>query len=172
MDTDTDTGGPGYVVRPEALVEAARGITDALAELAKIGTVGAASAGRGVGALVLDPRTLGHAGLARAFGEFRGRWDWGVRELMREGQQIAEGLGHTATAYQQVERGAESILKPLFLDAFANPTADPASASRSSWGELLEQAKPDTSAEAAQHAGEHITRTIKEAATDLADYSR
>lgn len=73
-----------------ALAETAQGLNDVIGALSKLGFDETGEVGRGFSGLALAEPQLGDAGLASAFGDFCDRWPWGVRALVRDGNQFAE----------------------------------------------------------------------------------
>lgn len=51
---------------------------------------------------------VGDAGLCKAFSEFAERWEWGVRALVGEGNQVAEKLDLSAGYYHEMEEYGQS----------------------------------------------------------------
>jgi hypothetical protein len=93
----------GYGADPEVLQQAAKGINQTIEELQAVGQVGGGAVGFGFDSLALSPLQMGHAGLAKAFATFAERWEWGVKALVDEGNEIAEKLDLSAGYYHEAE---------------------------------------------------------------------
>lgn len=84
-----------------ALRSASVGISDVLA------TLGADP----VDHIVCDPVSLGHDRLAGTTKDFCDRWEEGIRNLVQDGQQIADRLVQTANAYGHADASARDALR-------------------------------------------------------------
>ena len=120
--------GPDYQVSPAALGAAAAGI-EAVVE---------PGADRGVVALGPVPGDVGHAGLSSVFLVFCDRWEWGVREAVGRGADLASDLRAAADAYGLVDRNGADLLARLVYDV----VGDPAEAG-DTWAEVAAAALPD-----------------------------
>jgi uncharacterized protein YukE len=157
----------GYEVSPDALKEAAEGIRKAIGALKEIGNAELADAGRGVTAMEMPDGTVGHAGLAKAFDDFCERWEWGVRDLIQAGGQIADDLEGTGTIYAKAEQVATDLLKRLAVDAEGDPHADSAKAKDESWQQIADGMKPDSSPESFEKAKDDMAKTWQRTGEDL-----
>jgi len=135
---------PGYQAAPVAMRDAADGIDGLVRELGALTTVGRAGAGRGVAGLELDADQVGHDELAAAFATFCGRWEWGVRALVRSGAQMAEGLRESLQAYENADAETGSLFTRLLSDAVGDPRADPEQAAHRTPEEVLRGDAPDS----------------------------
>lgn len=79
----------GYQVDPALLREAAQGINDTISALKSVGISEAADVGRGFSGLELTGLQAGSQDVRQAFSGFCERWSWGVRALVRDGNEIA-----------------------------------------------------------------------------------
>jgi hypothetical protein len=118
--------GPDYAVSPAALGEAAAGIK----------AVGRPDAD--VVALGPAPGDVGHAGLSSTFVAFCDRWEWGLREAVGRGGELAEELRAAAGAYERVDGDGEHLLARLVYDV----VGDPAEAG-DTWADVAAAALPD-----------------------------
>jgi hypothetical protein len=125
----------GFTVDRNALMETAQGINDTIAALGKLGFDEEADVGRGFGGLALSGLQVGDAGLQAAFGEFCGRWEWGVRALVQDGNQIAQRLGLTAGAYSNAEQKVIDSIKDVVDAAAGDPHMSDAQAANASWSQ-------------------------------------
>ncbi|MGE5286066.1 MAG: hypothetical protein ACM3ML_02470 [Micromonosporaceae bacterium] len=82
----------GFTVNRAALTATAKGISDTIGALKKIGIDEKAETGHWFSGLSLRGLQVGHSGLHVAFGDFCDRWSWGVRSLVQDGTEIACAL--------------------------------------------------------------------------------
>lgn len=127
--------GGGYTVNPDALNETATGINNTISDLGKLGFSETAGTGMGFTGLTLSVLQLGHPGLTSAFRGFTGRWQWGVRSLVQDGNQIAQRLGLNAGAYYQADQKVIGSLKDLVDAAVGDPHMTDAQAAAASWSQ-------------------------------------
>jgi hypothetical protein len=164
----------GYGVDPQALRQTAKGIDDAIAELKTMGLGGSAAMGRGFSGLRLTGLQVGPGGLRPAFDEFCERWSWGVRTLVQDGNEIAEGLHLSAGAYHQAEQYASGVLKDAVSAAMGNTHLTDEQVERKSWAEVLADnpgnqiRHADLSAQSAQQAMAHMRQNLHAAEHDAA----
>ena len=165
----------GFEADPDALRRLAQGIRDTISQLKELGVVeGSADAGRGFSTLGLRVRQVGHAGLQQAWTQFLDRWSWGVRSLVRDGNQIAHQLGLNAGAYDDAEQYAAGVLKDVIADAVGNPHLSDEQVQSESWSQVAgdnwttDVQQPDYSAASWQHAGDHMAATWRAEGRDIA----
>jgi hypothetical protein len=132
----------GFSVDRAALREAAQGINDTIAGLRGLGLDEEAETGRGFSALALSGEQAGHAGLQRAFGDFCGRWSWGVRSLVQDGSQFAARLGISAGIYADTESYLAGVAKDVIDAAAGDPHSSDAQAERGSWSQAAGFGQP------------------------------
>lgn len=163
--------GDGYAVNPRALEETAQGINDAIAELKTLGIDESAEVGRGFSDISLRGMQLGHQGLQESFDQFCERWSWGVRTLVRDGNQIAVRLGLSAGMYHDMENYAVGVLKDLVVDGGGNPHADDKQVEKQSWDQITHDNAytPDFSADSWGRAGQQIGAQWTAAARDTVE---
>jgi hypothetical protein len=128
-------GGGGYTVNIDAMNETAQGINNTISDLDKLGFSETAGTGMGFTGLTLSTLQLGHAGLTNAFRNFTGRWQWGVRSLVQDGNQIAQRLGLNAGAYWQAEQKVIGSVKDLVVAAAGDPHETDQQAAAGSWSQ-------------------------------------
>jgi hypothetical protein len=157
----------GMRAAPSAMTEAAQGIKDAVAELRSVSGVGESAAGRGLTRLAfpLDRSATGHDELSQALVDFFGRWEWGVRSLVRKADGISDKLAESGAAYQQAENASIGLLERITFDALGDPHGDPAAAATPSWEQ---PPAADVSAESFRKALDHAGRTWSATAQDAA----
>ena len=102
---------PDYAVSPAALGAAAADIE------------AAGSPDADVAALGPMPGDVGHAGLSSTFVAFCDRWEWGLREAVGRGGELAEELRAAAGAYERAEGEGEHLLARLVYDVVGDPSA-------------------------------------------------
>jgi len=138
--------GDGYSADPEALAEVAKGLNGVIGELKDVtGQIGYSDVGRGFEELELTGLQLGAAGLTDAFGAFCERWEWGVRELVAEANQFAEGLNLSAGIYNDMEQYAKDTLKVGVNAAIGNPHLTEEQAASMSQDEVVADMKSSLS---------------------------
>ncbi|WP_217235585.1 hypothetical protein [Streptomyces sp. AC555_RSS877] len=164
------TGGGGKDLQAVGLGEIAKGITLTLEELRELGIDSLAGVGRGFSELRLSGVKLGHGEVASAFESFCERWEWGVRALVAEGNDFAEGVGLSAGTYYETDQYVEGAMKIVANSATGNPYASEDDVTRMSWQELNENtalANPDYSAESFGQAWENSEQGWKDAGRDV-----
>jgi hypothetical protein len=114
---------------------------------------------------------MGHTGLADAFGTFAQRWEWGVRQLVHEGNDIAERLDLSAGYYHEAEEYATGVLKDSVVAAYGDPAVSSEDAERMSWSQVGSSVKetwtPDFSQQSADEARQQIGETWQATKEDL-----
>lgn len=164
-----------YSVDPDALKMAGDGINNAIAELKTLGIDESAEAGRGFSNVELSGTQLGNAGLHSSFAAFSERWAWGVRSLVRDGNEIAVRLGLSAGLYHDQERYVSGMFKDVVNAAVGNPDLTQEQVEKQTWGQTLSDnpytqvCDADYSAESAAKAADHMKRTWKAEGQDLVD---
>ncbi|MGC0400853.1 hypothetical protein RKD27_003497 [Streptomyces sp. SAI-126] len=161
----------GYGADPEVLQQAAKGINQTIEELQAVGKVGGGAVGFGFDSLALSPLQMGHAGLAKAFGTFAERWEWGVKALVDEGNEIAEKLDLSAGYYHEAEEYGVGVLKDVVVSNYGAPTVSSQDAAQMSWSQVESGAKdawtPDLSQESASGAVRQMGRSWQETEENL-----
>lgn len=103
----------GFEVDLSALRQAAEGVSDVLGELAekKVSDLG--------------PRAwaFGHEGLASAVSDFCSRWERGVENLAKDGQEISSRLQYCVLAYDHVERVNKAVAESILGSMGPDPAA-------------------------------------------------
>lgn len=153
----------GYGADPDVLKQAAKGINQAIEELQGVGQVGGGAVGFGFGGLELTPLQMGHPGLAKAFGTFAERWEWGVKALVDEGNAVAEKLDLSAGYYHEAEEYGVGVLKDVVVANYGAPTVSGEDAERMSWSQVGSSVHnawtPDLSQQSASEARHQIGQT-------------
>ncbi|MCM2425799.1 hypothetical protein [Streptomyces sp. RKAG337] len=169
------TGGEDLAVDSAALALAAQGLNGAIGELKSLGTQGSADTGRGFGDLALTGMQLGHSGLTSAFGSFCGRWEWGVRTLVQEGNGFAERLGLSAGISHDEDQYIKDTFKVVTNAAMGNPNLTEEQVEGMSWDQvkadnpISDWQHPDFSAKSVEQAQHDIGQTWKDTGRDLSN---
>ncbi|MGR3939475.1 hypothetical protein [Streptomyces sp. BRA346] len=98
-------------VDKETVERLTKGITSALDELREIGTADDAAQGSGFNEMPLSKMEAGHDGLAEAFEGFCEEWEWGVRGLMADADDVAQALGLAAGGTFEEDEYRSTTLK-------------------------------------------------------------
>ncbi len=130
--------GPDYQVSPAALDETAAGIEAVLDGLRALGPVGSAEEGHGVVRLASMPGDVGHAALSTAFVAFCNRWEWGVRDAVRTGRDMADELRAAAASYGHADEAGEDLLARVAYDLLGDPGA-----AGDTWADVAASGVPD-----------------------------
>lgn len=152
------------------LDQVAKGITLTLAELREFGIDSLAGVGRGFSELQLSGLELGEGELTSAFKSFCERWEWGVRALVAEGNDFAEGVHLSAGTYYETDQYVEGAIKIVANSAVGNPYATEDEVTQMGWGELARNsalANRDYSAESFDQAWENSEQGWKDAGRDV-----
>ncbi|KUM87940.1 hypothetical protein AQI88_40370, partial [Streptomyces cellostaticus] len=108
----------------QGLKSIAEGINKALEELDSLGAMkGWAGAGRGFTSLEMTGMDVGDDHLGAVLHTFCERWQWGVRDLMQEGNALAEGMGLAAGTFHQTDVYVKGSLKVAYNSAVGDPFA-------------------------------------------------
>lgn len=161
--------GDGYQVNPALLQQAASGINDTIAELKTLGFAEEADEGRGFGSLSMTGMQVGQSGLQGAFSDFCNRWSWGVRSLVKQGNEIAGKLGITAGTYADAEQYAVGVLKDAVNAVAGDPHASNQQVENESFGQIVATDKPDYSAASWAKTGKDAEQTWTGVGRDLAE---
>ncbi|ANP54924.1 hypothetical protein J2Z21_003635 [Streptomyces griseochromogenes] len=122
------SGGSGSGGQPDLRVEGlnsiAEGINKALSEMDSLGGMkGWAGAGRGFTSLEMTGMDVGDDHLGAVLHTFCERWQWGVRDLMREGNAFAEAMGLAAGTFHQTDEYVKGSMKIAYNSAVGDPFA-------------------------------------------------
>lgn len=156
----------GYEVNPDLLRQTASGINGTIAELKTLGITEAAEEGRGFGNLEMTGLQAGHEGLRSSFAGFCDRWAWGVRTLVKTGNDIAHQLDVQAGTYHDNEQYVVGVFKDVVNAVAGNPRASEQQVENSSFGDIVAADKPDFSAASFDNADRTIAKTWSSVAGD------
>jgi len=166
----------GFAVDRAALRETAQGVSDTIKALDKLGFTEEAAVGRGFSGLSLSGLQVGHAGLQAALAGFCGRWSWGVRTLVQDGNQIARRLGLSAGVYGGAEQSVIGALKDVVDASVGDPHLSDSQVAQGSWayaaGLTASQRPDDFSGAAWRQAGQQIGRTWSAEGHDVAQTAK
>lgn len=163
-----------YEVDPQVLKQAAEGINEAVDELQDVGGVGSGAVGRGFSSLAMTGLQVGDSGLCKAFSDFAQRWEWGVRALVVEGNEVADKLNLSAGYYHEMEQYGQEVLKDGVTAALADPamSGEDVEKKKMSWGDVGSSVKdaytPDFSAESYAKAHSKVEDAWKATGEDVA----
>ncbi|WP_079405220.1 hypothetical protein [Streptomyces sp. 3211] len=147
-------------VSKQALGQIAKGITDSLAELKELGSVGMASMGGGFSELGLSGIETGHEGLTATLDTFCERWGWGVRSLVQQGNAFAMKVGLSTGAMYEQDHYIQGSFKAVANAALGNPYATERDIIDKNWGEVLSD-NPITQIRDADYSPESFTRATE-----------
>ncbi len=134
--------GGGFEVDYALLAEAAQGINGVISQLSDLGIVETGEEGRGFALLDMDSEGLGVPSLMSAFSGFTGRWSWGVRTLVQDGNQFAQRLGLAAGVYADTERYLSGVIKVTVNAAWGDPHLSSQQVENESYGTIFSAWKP------------------------------
>ncbi|MEU3962578.1 hypothetical protein AB0F42_22670 [Streptomyces buecherae] len=137
-DEDVCVVGAGNLkLTEEALQSITVGISAAIDELGDIGSRTDALRGAGLADLSLTGMEAGHGGLARDFEEFCELWDWGVRGLMQDADQLARRAGLAAGMTWEEDQYVEGTFKIAANAVVGNPHLSEREVEEKDWQELI-----------------------------------
>ncbi|MFT2016464.1 hypothetical protein ACMA1D_11555 [Streptomyces sp. 796.1] len=137
-DQDVCVVGEGNLkLTEQALKSITVGISAAIKELGEIGSRTDALHGAGLADLSLTGMEAGHGGLARDFEEFCELWDWGVRGLMQDADQLAQRAGLAAGMTWEEDQYVEGTFKIATNAVIGNPHLSEEEVVEKSWEEVV-----------------------------------
>ncbi|WP_432751941.1 hypothetical protein ACE1OA_00120 [Streptomyces sp. JL2001] len=163
---------PDLAAPAAALVEIAKGIDLAHAELKELGMIGEASAGRGFSDLALSGLELGHGGLTSEFETFCNRWEWGVRALTLRGNGFARGVGLSAGSFAEQEQYIKDSIKIGVNSLNGNPHLSEDEVKGMRWDTIRDQHmwdNADWSGESFSEAHGEVKQNWKNTGYDVMD---
>ncbi|WKX70640.1 hypothetical protein [Streptomyces sp. XD-27] len=160
------SGGKGnadLAIDPAYLKKLTQGIKGAIGELREIGSETDAVMGAGFEELSLTSMEAGHNGLAKDFESFVELWEWGVRGLVQDANDLAERLDLAAGEHWEEEKYRATTFKVAANAVAGNPHLSEEEVANKSVEELFsaDTYKPDYSAESFKKAGSDIKETWK-----------
>lgn len=168
-----DQGGVGgsgadvVAVDPAALRRTAKGLTEILGELTKLGAVESADLGGNFDQVGLTAMQLGSSGASKALDSFDYRWKWEVRTLFQQGSDLADGLGMAAGATYDNDQYVKGTFKDLAVDGFGDPDQSADQTQKQSLAASFDRlGAPD---ESRDQLKQHVTATAK---AEMADEVR
>jgi hypothetical protein len=150
----------------------AQGITMTLSELKELGMDSLAGSGRGFEELALSGVELGHEGLTSAFKSFCERWEWGVRDLVIEGNLFAQNVGLSAGTMYETDQYVEGALKIGANSLVGNPYASEDEVTQMGWRHIAGTGmdslrNPDYSGESFERAWDNSKQGWMDASRDV-----
>lgn len=144
-----------------------KGLRAAIGELKEMGGFGASTdslQGSGVGDLAMSKMEAGGGGLASSFEGFCERWEWGVRALVQDANQIAARLGLAAGLLHAEDEYWGGTFKIVANAAAGNPHLSEEEVTSQDWGELFDSGTytPDYSKESWDKANAENLQTWKD----------
>lgn len=167
-----EKGSGGKDLQAVGLEAIAQGITMTLSELKELGIDSMAGSGRGFEELALSGLELGHEGLTSAFKSFCERWEWGVRDLVIEGNVFAQNVGLSAGTMYETDQYVEGALKIGANSLMGNPYATEDEVTQMGWRQIANTGmdsmrNPDYSEESFDQAWENSKQGWKDAGRDV-----
>lgn len=157
-------GGDGtdLSISKESLKQITDGLNGAIGELKSSGASATESvSGSGFDGLSLTNKEAGHGGLADDFEGFCENWEWGVRGLIFNANQIAAGLGLSAGMIHSEDQYWQGTFK--YAVNSLNTTADPGlsqeEVAQRGWGDALKPQGADWSPESLTEAQQKATES-------------
>ncbi|MDW6058263.1 hypothetical protein SAZ11_09275 [Streptomyces sp. FXJ1.4098] len=141
-----------------------KGLRAAIGELKDVGDNTGALQGSGFSDMTMSKMEAGGKGLADAFEGFCDRWEWGVRALVQDANEIANRLGLAAGLMWEEDQYWGNTLKVTVnaLSSTGNPHLSEEEVAQQSWGDIFTPDAPDYSAESWQRAGDEMGQTWKD----------
>jgi hypothetical protein len=158
-------------VDPQALKQAAEGITGVIGELSDLGTKETGAAGRGFSEIALSPLDAGKQSVQQAFRSFADRWSWGIRTLVQSGNALAQTLGLAAGRFYMMDQEFSNMLKEMYTDVAGNPHLTTQQVDDRSWKDTLldnsfnDAMHPDYSLQSFENALHHVGTNAQVIAT-------
>jgi hypothetical protein len=160
----TGGAGGGFEVDYGLLAEAAKGINGLISQLSDLGIAETGEEGRGFALLDLDAEGLGVPSLMSAFSGFTGRWSWGVRTLVQDGNQFAQRLGLNAGVYADTDRYLTGLVKVVVNAVAGDPHQPAQQVENESYGQIFSAWKPSptVSPQQSQEMGQINSSEVKD----------
>ncbi|QLH21556.1 hypothetical protein [Streptomyces sp. Rer75] len=162
-------GNADFKVTQESVGLITKGLRGAIGELKDVGSSTGALQGSGFQDMTMSKMEAGGGGLADAFEGFCDRWEWGVRALIQDANEIANRLGIAAGASWEEDQywGGTFKVAVNALSPTGNPHATEEEIAKQSWGDVLRPDAPDYSAESWKQAGAEMGQTWKDTGRSL-----
>ena len=142
----------------ESLKQIVSGMKAAIGELEETGTsVTGSNRGAGFENLTLTSKQAGTGGVAKDFEDFCDRWEWGVRALMTDANDLAEKLGLAVGLEHATDEYWSSTFKYGLnsINTWSNPGLSREEAGKQDWGDIATPDAPD-------YSPESVTRSLIE----------
>jgi hypothetical protein len=152
-------------ISPEAVQRITKGLNGAIGELKAVGSSSTdALQGSGFDDMPLTNMEAGHSGLAKSFEDFCERWEWGVRALVQDANEIAARLGLAAGMIHEEDQYWGGTFKVVANAAVGNPHLSEDEVTSKDWDELFNSGTyaPDYSSESFERAGDEAEQVWKD----------
>lgn len=153
------TGNSDLSISPAALADITKGLNAAIGELKEAGGATGALQGSGFSDMTLSKMEVGGGDLADVFEGFCDRWEWGVRALVQDANQLARRLGLAAGMVWSEDQYWQGTFKVGLNSLAGNPHATEEEVARQSYTQILTPDAPDYSAESFRQAGADMGQT-------------
>ncbi|KRV49133.1 hypothetical protein AQ490_21815 [Wenjunlia vitaminophila] len=142
-------GNEDLAADPQALRQITLGLRGAINELRDIGTDPDALMGAGFEKLQLTGMEAGHKGVADDFEDFCERWEWGVRALVQDANELARRVNLAAGMTWENERYIKNTVKIVGNAAVGDPYRTEEEVANTRVGDLFDADtyRPDYSSE-------------------------
>ncbi|MFD8379912.1 hypothetical protein ACFV2X_15415 [Streptomyces sp. NPDC059679] len=146
-----------------------KGLRAAIGELKDVGDNTGALQGSGFSDMTMSKMEAGGKGLADAFEGFCDRWEWGVRALVQDANEIANRLGLAAGVMWEEDQYWGNTLKVTVnaLSSTGNPHLSEEEVAKQSWGDIFTPDMPDYSSASWDRAGDEMAQTWKDTGRSL-----
>jgi hypothetical protein len=168
------SGGEDLGIDPGSLKQITEGLRGAIGELKGVTSETDAVMGAGFQELKLTGMEAGHKGLADDFEDFCERWEWGVRALIQDANELANRVGLSAGMMWEQEQYIHGTLKVAANSVAGNPHLSEDEVEKQSWGDLFsaDTYKPDYSAESFQRSFDESRQTWQDAGRTITSEGR
>lgn len=149
----------------ESVTKFTQGVGATIDQLGELGGATGSVMGKGFSELAMTGMEAGHHGLSVDFEDFCGRWEWGVRALVRDASEIANRLGLAAGTQWENDQYIAGSLKVGANSVFGgNPHASEEEIAKQGWGDIFtpDYLHPDWSPESFEKAGHDMSQTWKD----------
>ena len=156
-------------VPKETIDRLTKGIRAAIGELKEIHDPTGAETGKGFDSLAMTGMEAGHHGLSVDFEDFAEQWEWGVRALIQDANQLAARLGLAAGLLWEEDQYWAGTLKVGLNSLVGNPHATEDEVQKQSWTDIATPDAPDWSADSWRQAGDEMGQTWKDTGRSLTE---
>ncbi|GAB2584574.1 hypothetical protein GCM10027168_16670 [Streptomyces capparidis] len=168
------SGGEDLGIDPGSLKQITEGLRGAIGELKGVASETDAVMGAGFQELKLTGMEAGHKGLGDDFEDFCERWEWGVRALIQDANELASRVGLSAGMMWEQEQYVNGTLKVAANSLAGNPHLSEDEVEKADWGELFsaDTYRPDYSGESFQRALDESRQTWQDTGRTITSEGR